>query len=491
MKHVLLCDTAARGHAIMGMRRRERYSFVAAFALACALAPHEANAAGLYFSDRGVRPMGRAGAWVAGADDLGAIWYNPAGLADAGTSILVDMSWLSLNDSYTRQLQIVDAGGAYQRIQSPTVTGSTPILPLPTIAASYNFGKRHEWTIAGGVLAPYIALTAYPTTVDGQPSPARYALGSYGGSIAAMPGVWVAYKPIESLRFGFGLLAFVGKFQSTVTFNANPADRILGAPEQPEYDANAQLDIRPIFAPSANGGVTWVPSEYVRFGASGQLPMVISSPATIVMAMPTSVVFDSAHQDGVDAHVRFVLPAILRGGIEVRPVKELRVEVAFVEEFWSSQQQIAITPENMSIDGIQGLPPKVIIPPIAFPRNFQNAESVRLGGEFDYHLGGYHVATRAGISYETSAVPAQYLNLSALDFQKVTASIGGSLYVGRHWRFDGVFAHTFTRTVDLDPNAAKISRINPIDGNAPFEEVNAGTYSASANLLGVGFNYVF
>src|SRR5580765_2469829 len=53
-----------------------------------------ADAAGLYFSDRGVRPMGRAGAFVAGADDLGAIWYNPAGIADCGTSFLADFSWL-------------------------------------------------------------------------------------------------------------------------------------------------------------------------------------------------------------------------------------------------------------------------------------------------------------------------------------------------------------------------------------------------------------
>ena len=54
---------------------------------------------GLYFTDRGVRPMGRAGAFVAGADDLGAIWYNPAGIADAGTSILFDASWLQFSST--------------------------------------------------------------------------------------------------------------------------------------------------------------------------------------------------------------------------------------------------------------------------------------------------------------------------------------------------------------------------------------------------------
>src|ERR1700679_2343015 len=75
-------------------------TLAAAFSLALA---RPARAAGLYFSDRGVRPLGRGGAFVAGADDLGAIWYNPAGLADAGTSFLLDASYLHFSSTYTGQ----------------------------------------------------------------------------------------------------------------------------------------------------------------------------------------------------------------------------------------------------------------------------------------------------------------------------------------------------------------------------------------------------
>src|SRR5207248_1905741 len=64
------------------------------------------DAAGLYFSDRGVRPLGRGGAYVAGAEDVGAIWYNPAGLADAGSSIMADFSWLHFTSDYTRRTQV-------------------------------------------------------------------------------------------------------------------------------------------------------------------------------------------------------------------------------------------------------------------------------------------------------------------------------------------------------------------------------------------------
>ena len=43
----------------------------------------------------------------------------------------------------------------------------------------------------------------------------------------------------------------------------------------------------------------------------------------------------------------------------------------------------------------------------------------------------------------------------------------------------------------VNPNDAQIQRINPIAGNPTYAPVNGGWYHASANLLGVGFNYKF
>jgi long-chain fatty acid transport protein len=467
---------------------------IAGIAIAAALVPiasRDAHAGGLYFSDRGVRPMSRGGAFVAGADDLGATWYNPAGIADAGTSVLVDFTWLRFSVEYTRELLVVDPDQTLRRFTSDTVHGNSPVLPLPTIAGSYSFGKDKQWTIAGGVLAPYVALTNYPETINGRPSPARYAMGSFNGSLMAIPGVWAAWKPIEELRLGAGILALTGVFQTTVTFSASPQDRLLGAPEQSEFDASAQLSAGPIFAPSLSGGAIFVPASAIRFGLSGQLPMVVSAPAKLKMKLPSSSVFDSATQNGEDVHVRFTLPAIVRAGIEVRPIETLRVEAAYVREFWSSHQAIDIENRNISLDGIVGMPPKVHIPDIAFPRGFQDSNSYRLGAELRYAIGEYPLDLRAGFNYETSAVPAEYLSLSSLDFDKVTIAFGGSLYVGKHWRFDGLYAHLFASSVYTTPEEALIPRVNPIKGNATFEPVNGGRYSASADLIGVGLNYRF
>jgi long-chain fatty acid transport protein len=461
--------------------------------LACGGASSVAHAGGLYFSDRGIRPLGRGGAFVAGADDLGATWYNPAGIADAGSALLVDFAWLNFGVDYTRQLVVTNPDGTRQEFNSPGVHGNTPFLPLPTIMGSYAFGKDKQFTLAGGVLAPYVALTSFPDTVNGQPSPARYAMGSFNGSLMAVPGVWFAWKPIPQLRFGVGALALVGTFQTTVTFNASPPQSLLAAPEDPAYDAAAQLAAGPVFAPTVNGGITYVPLEAVRFGVSGQGPMIIDAPATLKIRLPSAPFFNGASQDGTQASIHFVLPAIFRAGMEVRPAKGLRIEVAYVREFWSAQQSININMKNVNLDNVgEGtMPPKIAIPNIVFPRGFQDSNSYRLGGEYHYVLGGYPVDARAGIAYETSAVPTDYVSVSSLDFNKVTLSLGGSLYIGRHWRFDGMYAHLITSSTYVNPYDAKIPRINPLQGNPTFDAVNGGWYSASADLVGVGFNYLF
>jgi long-chain fatty acid transport protein len=472
-------------------------------AAACAIffASSSASAAGLYFSDRGVRPMGRAGAYVAGVDDLHGIWFNPAGIADAGDAVLVDFAWLRFSNTYRRRLLIEDADGVMRNVDSPEIKGSSSFLPLPTFAGSMVLDKEKRWTAAIGFIAPYVALASYAErTEDGQLSPARYTLGSFDGSALGIPGGWLAWKPLDNLRIGVGTFALIGYFQSTITFSVSPQDRLLGAPEQPEWDAQSQMRVGPMFAPTANGGMIWDPDPHIRLGVSGQLPMVISSPATIKVRLPTSVALDGASVRGENAHVRFVLPGIIRVGAEFRPLandktknldSDLRVEIAWVHEFWSAHKSIDAQPDGIYLENITGAPKSVAMPRIEIPRNFVDSDSFRLGGEWLFLAGGYRLSLRTGISYETSAVPRPYMSLSSLDFNKTTIALGGGLFIGKRWRFDAVWAHTFAQDVVTSPREAKIGRINPLKGNAPLEPVNGGTYTANADLFGVGLNYLY
>ena len=474
-------------------RRAASYVLSAVFSIGLAT---EASAAGLYFSDRGVRPMGRAGAYVAGADDLGAIYYNPAGIVEAKTQFLLDASWLRFSADYTRKTLVTandpntGAPGKSYVQTFESVHGSSPILPLPTLAGSYAIND--DLVVAAGLYAPYAAITSYPERDGkGNAAPQRYSLISLDGSALAILGAFVSWRPLKELQVGAGPTVLVGNFQSSVMFGACPPDRLACAPEQPDYDAKGQLKVGTIVAPSATLGVTAIPTDQVRVGLSFQLPYWVDAPAQLKTRLPSSDLFQNATVDGQDARVKFRLPWILRAGVEARPLPETRVELAFVFEKWSMHDSIDVSPDNVYLRNV-ALFPDYRVGGLSIQRSFQDAWSLRLGGEQTLHLGGYRLDVRAGAAYEKSAVPPAYLSVLTVDMNKVTLSVGGGLHIGKKWRFDAVLAFVLPQSVDVDPNEAALRKVNPIrasGGAGPA--INGGHYQASANVLGIGLRYQF
>ncbi|MEO5731863.1 MAG: hypothetical protein ABI134_21705, partial [Byssovorax sp.] len=200
-----------------------------AAALATVTAAATAPAAGLYYGDRGVRPLGRAGAFIAGGDDLGAIAYNPAGLYEAGSQLLIDGGWLNFSSDYTRQglVNSVDPNtgqpvGSSIQTFAP-VQGTTPFLPIPTLAVSLQ--PHPKWVVALGIFAPYAALTSYPSPDDfkGKPtaaiaggSPQRYSLVTLDGSTLVVIAAGAAFAPTKEWRIGLSAGVLTGKFATTV-----------------------------------------------------------------------------------------------------------------------------------------------------------------------------------------------------------------------------------------------------------------------------------
>ncbi|HEX7601381.1 MAG TPA: outer membrane protein transport protein [Polyangiaceae bacterium] len=450
-----------------------------------------AHAGGLFWSDRGVRPMGRGGAFVAGADDLGAVWYNNAGIASAGSSFLFDATMMIYGADFTRRTQVIDSGGTVRTYQYPTVTGTPTPLPLPTIAGSLTIGDKKEWTLAAAIVTPYAPLTTWPETVNGTPAPQRYSTISLDGTALLDVGLYAAWKPSEHLSIGAGLHFLVGNFQSTVYLNANPNDRLLGAPEDPQYDTLAQIRAG-VFSPTGSLGLIYEPIKELRFGVSGQLPYWINAPASVKLRLPTAAPFDNASVQDDSARVKFRLPAIVRAGVEVRPIPELRVEAAYVYESWGLHDTIDIISKG-SLVNVTGFPSPFRIAPISLQRNFQDTHSVRLGGEYTVDLGGEtKLDLRLGGAMETSAIPEAYVTALTIDGLKFYASVGAGLHVGPRWRFDVMYTHMIIPDIQVSPAEAGITAINPVRGYpAPAVAINGGTYSVHTDLIGLGLSYSF
>jgi len=455
-----------------------------ALALGATLSPLPASAGGFYLTDRGVRPLGRGGAFIAGADDQHAVWYNPAGLMSAGNGLLLDASLVNFGNTFTRSA-LPDRNMA--PVTFDATRGEGAPLPIPTLIVSHNFGLRN-FNFAAGAYAPYAAITSY----DDTPAAAqRYSLVSLDGSLLVVAGLWAAWRPHPMLHVGAGVSALTGSFVARQALSSCPAT-ITCAPEDPQWDAMASLNVGPLFAPTANFGVQFTPHPMIAFGASYQLPYDVDASAKLRVRLPSASYYDGAQVSGDTAQVAFRLAPIARVGVEIRPLPNTRVELAGVWEGWSVHERIDINPEGISLTNVRGVG-TYQVGPLSMNRQFQDTWSARLGAEHLADLGrGFGLQARVGISYETSATPNQFTNALTVDTDKFVGSLGASLHYG-HFRFDAVFAYMFATSVVVDPRAAALYPVEPFrsNGQAPRIAINGGTYDFSVNVVGLGARYQF
>ena len=192
--------------------------------------------------------------------------------------------------------------------------------------------------------------------------------------------------------------------------------------------------------------------------------MVINSEATFKVRLPSASEFDHATEDGDKAHVRFVLPGVVRAGVEVRPADGLRVEAAWVHEFWSAHNTISAVPEGITIDGVTGLPPPFGAAHL-HPARLPGLRLVPPGRRVPLRRGRLRPRRARGFAYETSGIQQAYVSPLNIDSSKVLAFIGGGLFIGKHWRLDAVYSHVFASDVTVSPQDGAVPRVNPVPGN--------------------------
>ncbi|MFA6033408.1 MAG: outer membrane protein transport protein, partial [Myxococcota bacterium] len=139
------------------MKQTARFS-VAAACIILTCAPDVARAGGFYVGDQGAFATGRAGAFTARADDLSAIYYNPAGLASLrGTRIYLSyrLAYTDMEYIRARTLDWSDAiHGVPRLVEFEPVTLENPVFPLGLMfAISSDFGLDN-FTFAAGVFGP-------------------------------------------------------------------------------------------------------------------------------------------------------------------------------------------------------------------------------------------------------------------------------------------------------------------------------------------------
>lgn len=465
--------------------------------LSGALAPSGAAAGGFYLADRGVRPLGRGGAYVAGVDDPHALWYNPAGLSWSGDQLLLDASLTLFETTYTR----IDGGGN----TLPTVSGHHAYLPIPTVAGSFSVDELPNFTFGLGAMAPNSALMDWPQSLDVDgveyPAPQRYSLLSLEGSLLASVILAGAWRPIKELSIGLATHLLFGNFDARVALSA--CDGVICSfPEDPEYDGIAQLSLPTFFPFFVLGGV--VDLDVVRIGASVSTPYNLEGSALIQVRPPSAAAFSGAevvnrrpgcnHEDPTDpcrqdtrADVQIEFPWILRLGVEVRPMPELRVEASVVYESWSVQDQVRIAPRDVWIEGALGGGLEYQVGPLNIPRYMNDTVSIRLGGAYTIDD---LVTISAGGYWENGAFSDPYLTALTIDSDKLVMGGGVGINVSREFSIDvtGGYIWMASRAV-RDSAVPQPNPIRPPANEAETIYIGNGDYSMGAPYFGLGIRW--
>lgn len=507
--------TSPTGPRRRGRRGRRggpgRLALLASLLLAQLAVAAGARAAGMFVTPHGARPLARGGAFVAGADDLNAIYYNPAGVAavdygQSGWSGLLDLSFVLQHVTYTR-----DENGIMRPPVSSdsSVAGGAPLF-IPQIGFARKL--RRDWgsmSFGFGVWIPNAGLARYPegrydTEEDLQRvpdvSPQRYQLiGLHEGSLARSS-LLAVLNPVaafsllgDKLQLGLGPQLMVIYGRSRIVLSGCP--QVMCRPEDPEYDVLALAQAFTI-TPSFNLGGIYRPLPWLRLGLGFQFPFFVRSlVGKADTRLPASPLFNGAVIKGRDAGLALTLPPILRVGAELRTLKDrLRIEVAYTAEFWAVQDRIDFTPDGITIENFKGVGTYELLP-LAIERAMQNTHSLHLGLEAVLHR---FVGARLGGMFETASMPDRTLTLLTPDGLKGFLGVGLFLpavrFASTEWRFDLSYGRVIQPDRVIAARDSGIYPANPIRPTAPMPEgvggIGGGRYEVSYDLIAVGFSAV-
>lgn len=461
----------------MQQTNHTRYHFLIISLFLLLFSWQEVRAAGLYVPGRGVLPISRAGASIAGGDSLQSIWYNPANLVEMkGISILLDVGVINHDASFQRSDRI---GASGETIVYDLVENQAPPVPDPSILIGYGW-KKYGLTIAGGIYAPYAGFLKFPDK-----GAQRYALVDISSSLFGIGHLAVGWAPHKRIRVGAGIQNYVVIMGVQAAVSAYTG--VLGRPEDPDFDAYTEASLSSWINISANFGV-WgrvldLPKFKLDVAASVQLPVRVNATGDVKVRTPTHALFDDAKVDGSKIASSFALPLIARGAIRASFLDRFNFEVAYVFEGWSIHDVIGLTPAEENGIWMRNVPTigDFKVPDLSVTRNYDNAFSLRFGGSAI--ILPQRLTVHAGYTYETAASPDKTHSVFFPDANKHVVGIGFT-FQWKKMSFDLSYAHVFTETRHIkDSEYKQINLISP-EGAVV---IGNGIYRTSYDIIGLSW----
>jgi long-subunit fatty acid transport protein len=444
--------------------------------------PASVLAAGMEYPDNGTIAIGRGGAHTANPEDGLAFQYNPAGLAQQGGLRLY-----------------IDSRATFQHLRFDSSTPNTPAVSnskqpfvAPSLAVTYGLGKvgpLSELTFAVGATGPSaIGQSQFPK--DGAQRYAiistDYLIGYYSAAVAAG-----FAKGDQKLRIGLTgqLVQGSAEFSQAVWSGFGTYDSGPNKPTSTANDTIATFSGTSGFLPTFVLGLSVTPIRNLDIGLSYRPRIDFDAPGKLTLDLAPASKDIGAQMTTDKAALKLSLAAIARIGVAWQATPRLKLMADGVWEQWSAMKEIRIKTGNIAIKSGMTVDP-VPLPDVVFPKNMQDAYSVRLGGEFD--VSPKRLTVRAGYLFETTAIQKEYASVDFANWDRHGVSVGASAKAGPVW-IDVAYAHHFVATQEVT-NSKVMSQVSPKLGDLPASDssvVGNGQYDSHVNIVSLSVRVPF
>ena len=429
-----------------------------------------ALAAGFWNFERGTSVMARGGAVVASVDDPVAAYLNPAGLVHTpaftlqldGNALFDRRAFLRASDDIneTGTLTTYDEAVNEYRFDGPS----------PGVWMSGTFGKSIEglaWGIS--LYGPPKGFLKFD-----QDGAQRYS-SIRTTSLQVHTGASLAYKlgPVsmgvtvqnvsQSIRVeqALNLASFASQFSSTGL--EDPAWDV--ALDIVADDTENLLSIWGLQAELGGG---------LEIGASLQTRFNVRAKGTAETRVGGDV---PGEVEGDAIKVALDMPAIARAGISFTPDGSAwSWDLAFVYEEWSRAGIIRFRPEGIAFVG--ATPEPAVIPEIYVKTGYEDAWSVRFGGE--HRIDEVEAALRFGLFYEAGASSDVGITPASMDLDKIGATIGWHQALGFGLSLGLAVTHQEWLTREVANGEGRL--IDPLTAEE-LHPINNGTYTNRRTMM--------
>ncbi len=378
----------------------------------------------------------------AASDQLGTIYYNPAGLAHGhGTRGLVEGLFAYRTASYDRDAGAIDNPGTGTPADATAANSGPSSLANALVSPFIGFATDagiEGLGIGVGVYVPFggqaswdkndafAGNASYPGAVDG---PQRWAAieGQQRSLYYTLAAAW--RTPDRRFAVGAGLNLVQSSVSLVRARNLDGSDDLVAGGNLKEGRSLVEAEG---LAVSASAGVMVQPTPCSRIGLSYQ-----AQPGFGELSMEGTLTnkFGTGPELPSDIEFRQTLPDIVRVAGEWRALADASFHVALDYQRWSHYKDTCVMSAGatgkceVAADG--STTEAGIL--VNVPRNWQDTYTVRVGGRY---FVSDALEVNAGVTYDTSAIPYaadkdDSMDPSLFDMNKVIGQVGGAWTSGK------------------------------------------------------------